>query len=83
MANTRNDDMGRSGNKRPAPGSSQGNQGNPAGGTMQGRKQGRDPVNMDREMNRDGEIGQGSSGTEQGRQGQPGTTGSTKKGTDE
>ena len=72
MANTRNDDMDRSGNKNTPQGSTAGN-----AQTGQMGNQGRDPVNQDRAMNRDNVMGQGSSGTEQGRQGQPGTTGDT------
>jgi hypothetical protein len=84
MANTRNDDMDRKGNKNtPQDNTSQGQGGNfnqhTTGNAQTGQmgNQGRDPVNQDRAMNRDKEMGQGSSGTEQGRQGQPGTTGNT------
>ena len=98
MANTKNDDLDRIGNKNTPQGST-GNErvGTGADNTSQGQggnfnqqttgnaqtgqmgNQGRDPVNQDRAMNRDREMGQGSSGTEQGRQGQPGTTGNTPR----
>lgn len=66
MANTRNDDLDRNGNRS----------------TPQGSTQGRDPINRDRQMNRDGNLGQGSSGTEQGRDGSYGSTGKGTMGSD-
>ena len=86
MANTRNDDMDRSGNRStPQDSTAQGQGGNfnqhTTGNAQTGQmgNKGRDPVNQDRAMNRDNVMGQGSSGTEQGRQGQPGATGDTRR----
>ena len=56
MANSKNDDMDRIGNRN-----------TPQGSTTPGSQGStQDPINRDREMNRDRERGQGSSGNEQG-----------------
>ena len=67
MASNRNDDMDRNKNMPP-----QGNTRTPSSqGNLdrerqeQGRTTGMDPVNRDREMNRDTEVGQGGSGSGQ------------------
>jgi len=80
MANSKNDDMDRIGNRNTPQGSttsgstSQGQGGNfgsesTQGGMTGSRGQG-DPINRDREMNRDRNLGQGSSGLDtSGKQG--------------
>ena len=61
MANSRNDDRDRIGNTKTPPGSTQGS--NPQG---QNRNT-QDPIKRDREMNRDRDSGQGSSGSDTSR----------------
>ena len=62
MANRTNDDRDRIGNRSTPP------QGSTQGIDPQGRSRNpQDPVNRDREMNRDRDLGQGSSGSDTSR----------------
>jgi hypothetical protein len=62
MANSQNDDRDRIGNRSTPPGNKQGNQPGTGGPGST------DPVNQDRQMNRDQKMGQGSSGSPQSRE---------------
>ena len=65
MASNRNDDMDRNRNTPQAGNRNPGVSGGTQGNTTQGRTTGSDPVNRDREMNRDTEVGQGGTGSGQ------------------